>query len=63
MRDELSTLLQGAFGSGKITVSGTGDDISLSTSNSTLQLSVPSDTGADPSSVLDFISYPRTASA
>jgi flagellar hook-associated protein 2 len=57
VRDELTSQLQTAFGSGKITVAGSGDDITLTSSNSTLQLSVPSDSTKDPSSVLDFGSY------
>ncbi len=57
VRDELTTQLKTVFGTGKITVSGSDDSIELSTSNSTLQISVPSDTTTDPSSVLDFGSY------
>lgn len=57
VRDEMTAQLRAAFGDGKIAVSGSGDNIQLSTSNSTLQLSVPTDAAKDPSSVLDFGSY------
>ena len=57
VRDEMTAQLKTVFGSGRITVSGIGDDIQLSTSNSTLQLSVPTDATKDPSSVLDFGGY------
>lgn len=57
VRDEMAAQLKTAFGDGRITVSGTGDNIQLSTSNSTLQLSVPTDSAKDPSSVLDFGGY------
>ena len=57
VRDEMAAQLKTVFGSGKINVFGTGDDIQLATSNSTLQISVPSDATKDPSTVLDFGSY------
>lgn len=55
--NELTAQLKTAFGSGKITVAFSGDDITLTASNSTLQLSVPPDSAKDPSSVLNFGSY------
>ena len=57
VRDETAAQLKAAFGDGKITVSGSGDNIQLATSNSTLQLNVPTDAAKDPSNVLDFGSY------
>jgi flagellar hook-associated protein 2 len=57
VRDEMTAQLKTAFGEGKIAVSGSGDDIQLATSNSTLQLSLPTDTTKDPSSVLNFGGY------
>lgn len=55
--DELSSQLSSAFGAGKISVWTNGNSISLSSSNSTLQLSVPSSEDNDPSAVLDFGGY------
>ena len=57
VRDEMMTQLKTVFGAGKINVFGSGNNVQLSTSNSTLQISVPSDAATDPSSVLDFGSY------
>lgn len=55
--DELSAQLSSVFGAGKISVWTSGSSISLSSSNSTLQLSVPSSEDDDPSAVLDFGGY------
>lgn len=57
VRSELANQLSSAFGDGKISVWYSGSSISLSSSNSTLQLSVPSTAENDPSSVLDFGGY------
>ena len=57
VRNELADQLSSVFGDGKISVWYNGNSISLSSSNSTLQLSVPSTAENDPSSVLDFGGY------
>lgn len=57
VRDELISQLSSVFGSGKISVWCQNNKITLSSSNSTLQLSVPSSAENDPSSVLDFGGY------
>ncbi len=57
VRSELANQLSSAFGDGKISVWYSGSSISLSSSNSTLQLRVPSTAENDPSSVLDFGGY------
>jgi|GEM_PF-440841 len=57
VQQELDAQLTSAFGSGKIAMSLSGNGVSLATSNSTLQISVPPDTAQDPSSVLDFGGY------
>ncbi len=54
---ELSTRLNTAFGSGRISISQNGDSLSLSAPNSALRISVPTDGASSTTGILDFVSY------
>jgi len=54
---ELSTRLNAAFGSGRINISQSGDNLSLSAPNSSLRISVPADGQSSTTGILDFVSY------
>lgn len=56
VQTELQSLIDNAFGSGKVSVALDGEKLSLSASNSTIMLKVPTD-GSDASSVLAYDSY------
>lgn len=57
VQTELVQQLTNAFGSDKIQVALDGDKLSLSSANSTLRISVPTDAGINPTGILDFASY------
>lgn len=56
VQSDLQSLINSAFGSGRMTVSLNGDTLSLNAQNSTVTLKTPTD-GTDPSSVLTYGSY------
>ncbi len=54
---ELAARLNAAFGSGRISITQNGNELSLSAQNSSLRISVPTDGQSSTAGILDFVSY------
>lgn len=57
VQQELSAKLASAFGANRINVTLDGDALTLSTDNSELRISVPTDPQSNPTGILDFANY------
>ncbi len=57
VQDELNSQLTAAFGAGRVNVTLDGTALSLDSQNSSLRISVPTDTASNPTGILDFSSY------